>query len=54
LCKVWVRDIEQPVSVKFHWFELLSCVTIIKRMIGVKSRWVVTPKQLMKVLDATS
>jgi hypothetical protein len=47
----WVElNIDTPVEERFHWFEPLTCVTVVKRLIGLNEWWVMTPKQLMKRL----
>ena len=50
---VWDVNVDHPLEIKFHWLELMSCVTIVKRIVGIQSRWILTPRQLMRKLDAT-
>ncbi len=37
-------------SLQFGWFEFLSCVTIAKRAVGIRSWRVQTPEQLMRAI----
>lgn len=38
------------VRARFHWFEPLTCVTMVKRLVGLNDWRVWTPRQLMKRL----
>lgn len=42
-------DVDQDES-NFSWIEPLTCVTVLKRLIGLKKFWIWTPKQLLREL----
>lgn len=44
-CEMEVQDL------KFPLLEPMTCVTIVKRIIGIRNPWVLTPKQLLRAID---
>jgi hypothetical protein len=47
----WALRVEMRESDKnYSWLEPMSCVTVVKRLIGLRKFWILTPRQLLRRL----
>lgn len=46
-----IKPEEKKYNVMYSFFGIFTCVSVVKRQLGIHKRWIITPKQLMRYIQ---